>query len=415
VAHDVDDEGVTVPPPGGGEPTASGPAARRRGSLLAGLGAVVLGAVLAVVLLNGTGTGPSGSDVAPGIDTPAADLLQLDYLGPANEYTPANFTLTDQFGQAVSLSHLRGKVVLLSFNDDRCTDLCTLLAQDVVAADRDLGPAARRVVFLSVNVNPFYPQVRYVRQWAQDHGLGHVANWISTTGPVNVLGAIRRRYGVYLSVDARTRTVVHGTELFYIDPAGRVVAVGEYGTNAASTALYAHAMAQMAVDLLPAAERTAVGGPPVPAPTATNASVGAPGPSFSLPILGRSREHLSSTDLRGRYAVLSFWASTCTACRQEMPDVERAYRDLGRDVALVGVDVADRPDAAAAIARRLGATYPLVSDAAGTLAGAYRISGLPFTVILGPRGTVLVRHPGDLTTEQLEYVVRSEDQALGGS
>jgi cytochrome oxidase Cu insertion factor (SCO1/SenC/PrrC family) len=83
------------------------------------------------------------------------------------------------------LSQFRGKAVVLSFNDDRCTDVCTLLAQDIVRADQDLGRTGRsRVAFVSVNVNPFYPQVRYVKQWSDQQDLGSLPNWHFGTAPV---------------------------------------------------------------------------------------------------------------------------------------------------------------------------------------------------------------------------------------
>jgi cytochrome oxidase Cu insertion factor (SCO1/SenC/PrrC family) len=406
-AHDRDEREDEVKAPGGREAGLR----RRRAALFASAG--VLGsALLAMVLFAGTRTGPGSQDVAPGVNVAAANLLQLDVLSPNGQYMAPGFSLSDQYGRTVSLEQWRGRAVVLSFNDDQCRDLCTLLAQDIVAADQDMGAGARRVVFLSVNVNPFYSQVRYVRQWSAQHGLGQVHNWVFTTGPVGSLKAVWRRWGIYVGLDYKDRTVVHGTQLFFVSPTGHVVAIGDFGDNAASTSLYAHSMAQMAVDLLPPAQRSTVGGPVVPMPTQSNATVGAPAPSFRLPLLADPQRQMTSSALRGRYAVLNFWASTCTACAQEMPQIEQAYRELGKKVAFIGVLVSGQRVAAAAFAKHEGATYPLVSDAQGSLAGSYRAPGLPFTAIVGPTGTVLVRHPGAVTTEQLVYVLKSEDPAL---
>lgn len=376
------------------------------------VGASVLVAALLAVILVAKG-GPGGAGLASASvenfsNTPSGSLLELDVLARDNWYKPASFQLTDQNGKPISLGQFRGESVVLTFNDDQCTDLCTLLAQDIVAADRYLGKEVKHVVFLSVNANPFYPQVRYVKAWSDEHGLGRLPNWFYGTGPAKYLAQVWHHYGVYVGLDYKTRTVVHSTELFFINPAGHVAGVGQFGTNDADTSLFSHAMAQFAVDLLPAGQRSPVGGPSAPAPTSTNATVGAPAPAFTLPLLSDPREALSSSALLGKYAVLNFWASTCTVCKQEMPDIEAAYRAVGgKDVAFVGVDVSDKAAAARAFAKRSGATYPLVSDSSGTLSGAYQIPGLPFTAVVGPKGYVLVRHPGALTTEQLKYVVDS--------
>lgn len=403
-----DEERQPGPEPAPSRPATARSAARTR--LLAGVAGLVVAALVAVVLVAGRGSG--APQVAPGLSQPAAALLQLDVLGPRSTAPAPNFTLTDQHGRPVSLSSFRGKAVVLSFNDDQCTDLCTLLAQDVVVADHDLGAAQRQVVFLSVNANPFYPSVAAVAAWTDQHGLGRVRNWVFTTGSPAQLQAVWRLYGAEVEEDPATRTVVHSTGITFIDPAGRIEAAGNFGTAAADTSLYGHALAQMADDLLPASERSPVAGPTAPPPSASGAPIGGRAPTFDLPRLG-GPGRLASTSLygprstAGQVTVLNFWASTCTACAGELPAVEAAFRELRNQAAFVGVDVSDPAGAALRLARRVGLGYPLVADANGGLAGAFAVPGLPFTAIVGPRGTVLVRHPGALTTEQLVYLVQS--------
>lgn len=380
---------------------------RRRIALVA-TGVILAGVLAAVLFTRGSGGSP---DVAPGISAPAARLLTLDVFGPSSVAPAPGFTLTDQYGQAVSLSQFRGKTVVLSFNDDQCLDLCTLLAQDIVVADRDLGPARKDVVFLSVNANPFYPQVSAVRQWTDEHGLGGEPNWLFTTGTPAQIESVWKLYGAEVEMDAATRTVVHSTGLYFIGPGGHQHAFGQFGTNAADTSLFAHSMAQMAVDLLPSSERVTVGGPSVPPPASGDGAIGSRAPGFDLARLNGGGR-LSLASLRGRYTVVNFWASTCTACVGELPHLEAAYKQYSSQVSFVGVAVSDSAAAARVFARRAGITYPLVADHSGVVAGAYAVPGLPFTAIVGPSGTVLVRHPGALTTEQLVYILQDFDPSL---
>lgn len=362
----------------------------------------------------GTLDGSSTSDVLPGINQSAASLIDLSVLSHVSPRRPApNFTLTDQNGHRTSLNAYRGKVVVLSFNDDRCPDLCTLLAQDIVIANRDMGRLTNHVVFLSVNVNPYYPQVSTVKTWTDQHGLGDQPNWVFVTGTPAQLRAVWKLYGAYVQLDPATRTVVHSTALFFIDPRGYEQDIASFGTNAANTSLYAHDVARVAADLVPSGVHESVGGPATASPKQSDAAVGAQAPAFHLPVLGDRHRTLDLSSRRGKYVVLNFWASTCTTCRKVLPHVEAAYRDLGAHVAFVGVDVAENPSAALAFARRVGLSYPLVADAKGSATGAYQINGLPFTAILSPKGKLLVRHPGLLTTEQLEYVLENLDPSLG--
>jgi cytochrome oxidase Cu insertion factor (SCO1/SenC/PrrC family)/thiol-disulfide isomerase/thioredoxin len=374
-------------------------------------GGASLALMLVVVFLLGAVPASPTDEVAPGINAPTAELLQLDMLTGMNVTAPP-FALTDQHGKPMTLAQFKGRSVVLTFNDDRCQDLCTLLAQDVLAANRDLGAAATSVVFVSINANPYYPGIGAVKSWTDDHGLGGTGNWVFGTGSPSQLAATSSDYGVPVEVDPATQDVTHGAEIFFIDPAGHEAAVGQFGTESANTELFAHAMAQMAVDVLPDSHRPTVGGPSATGPAAGGTELGATPAPIVLPKLGADPSTATSTTSPGRYQVVNFWSSTCTACVREMPDLQKEANALNGAVSFVGVDVADQTGAAAAAARSAGSTYPLVADPDGTTAGRFTISGLPSTVILSPTGKVLLRHPGIFTADQLDYLLRSLDPAL---
>src|SRR6202034_4763047 len=65
-----------------------------------------------------------------------------------------NFTLTDQFGQPVSLRSYRGKVVILAFNDSECTTVCPLTTAALVDAKAMRGSAGRQVQLLGIDAHP---------------------------------------------------------------------------------------------------------------------------------------------------------------------------------------------------------------------------------------------------------------------
>ncbi|MGH9056532.1 MAG: redoxin domain-containing protein [Acidimicrobiales bacterium] len=388
------------------------PGARR--ALFAGVG-VALAGILAAVLLSTTSGQASSLPAAlasgpgePGINTATASLLSLAVFGQSGSdgKVAHDFHLTDQNGASVSLSQFRGKAVVLSFNDDQCTDVCTLLAQDIVRADQDLGPVGRsRVVFLAVNVNPFYPQVQYVKQWSDQHDLGNLPNWYFSTGPVPTLEAIWKDYGVYVERDNQDRTVTHSAIMEFIGPSGALEAAASFGQTAVDVDPYSHGMAQMAVDTLPKSQRTPVAGPQATMSGGHGAQLTEQAPDFRLPLLGQGSASLGLASLGGHPVVINFWASSCVDCRAELVAFAQAAKQVP-DVRFVGVDVADpSASAALALARQAGITYPVVADNSGRIATTYQVPDLPTTVFLGPGGKVVVRHPGTLTTENLIYAL----------
>ncbi len=154
-----------------------------------------------------------------------------------------------------------------------------------------------------------------------------------------------------------------------------------------------------------AASRDAVvPGRPVP--------VDRPAPRLSLPRLGgEGAVRVGGAD--GGLTVVNFWASWCTACRTEAPELAslwRAYR--ARSVRFVGVDYGDRTPAALAFARAHGMDYPSGVDPNGSAGDAFGIVGLPTTFIIGPDGRIRYVVTGRIEPASFRAAL---DSVLGGA
>jgi peroxiredoxin len=118
--------------------------------------------------------------------------------------------------------------------------------------------------------------------------------------------------------------------------------------------------------------------------------IGARAPAFSLPRL-EGNGSLSLASLRGKTVVLNFFASWCSPCKREAPDLEslwQRYRSQG--VVVLGVDSGDTRSSVRSFLSAHGVTYPIVFDPAEKLAyGPYALPGMPVTYVLDRQGRIV--------------------------
>ena len=117
--------------------------------------------------------------------------------------------------------YVRGKVVVLQFMDDHCTDICPIVAQGFVDAYRDLGPLAGKVVFAAVNVNPHYRSVPAVAAFSAEHQLNSIPGWHFLTGSLAALRAAWHGYNISVGAPNPNGDIIHTSAIYFIDPEGR--------------------------------------------------------------------------------------------------------------------------------------------------------------------------------------------------
>jgi len=116
-------------------------------------------------------------------------------------------------------------------------------------------------------------------------------------------------------------------------------------------------------------------------------------------------------ELRGKVAVVNFWATWCPECVKETPRMVEAHRKYSaRGYETIAVAVRDQPAAVAEFASRRALPYKVVLDESGEIAkrfGNIRIT--PTTFLIGRDGRVLRRYVGEPKWEEFDRLV---EQAL---
>jgi cytochrome c biogenesis protein CcmG, thiol:disulfide interchange protein DsbE len=128
----------------------------------------------------------------------------------------------------------------------------------------------------------------------------------------------------------------------------------------------------------------------------TAGMVGRPAPEFALARLDDG-EILTNDEMRGRAYVVNLFASWCTPCRAEHPQL-MALRRQG--VEIVGIAYKDRREASVAFLTELGDPFSTVAmDPEGRFGLELGITGVPETFVIGPDGVIRAAYRGPLTEE----------------
>jgi cytochrome oxidase Cu insertion factor (SCO1/SenC/PrrC family) len=314
-----------------------------------------------------------------------------------------DFSLTNQFGQRISLRAFRGKVVILAFTDSECTTVCPLTTQSMLAAKDLLGKEGDRVQLLGIDANPAATKISDVMAYSRSHAM--INQWDFLTGTLPELKAVWQRYDIYVQVTEGQ--IDHTPALYIIDSRGREQKIYLTTMAYASITQAGQVMAQEVARLLPGHPKLAstqslayISGLS-PAKPATLATL----PSGSV-TLGPGKPQLDvffatwlneTSDLRAQLLGLSQYARAAPAAG--LPG-------------LVAVDEeAAEPSLAtvrtylAGLGQPLG--YPVALDTTGRLADGYGVQDQPWYVLTSATGKIVWKHDGWLSEQELTAAVRT--------
>ena len=129
------------------------------------------------------------------------------------------------------------------------------------------------------------------------------------------------------------------------------------------------------------------------------AKVGGPVPNFTLKKL-EGDGTISSASLRGKPAVINFFASWCGPCKAEAKILESASRQYKGRIEFVGIDYNDVASDGRKFLRVHGITFPTVQDGSGQIGDKFGLTGVPETFVVDARGQLVKHIAGTLTLDR---------------
>jgi cytochrome oxidase Cu insertion factor (SCO1/SenC/PrrC family) len=377
----------------------------RRATWLAGL--AVTAALAVAGCSSSASSAPGAQSTAPSSMTQAnAAAMENPNLdtGTSLGGKPApDVKLVNQFGQQMSLSQFRGRVVMLSFEDSECTTVCPLTTQSMVLAKELLGKAGTSVQLLGVDANPDAIKVADVLDYSRVHGM--INQWDFLTGSLTQLRSVWKAYNI--DVQIASGQIDHTPALYLIDQQGRLQKVYLTQMAYSSVTQSAQVLATEVASLLPSHPKLksleSLGTVPAQTPAAT-VSLPAAGGTGSAPAgtvtLGPGQARLvvffatwltETSDLNSELASLNSYAKA--AAGKHLP-------------ALTAVDETVTEPSAAAVTsylHQLGPlSYPVALDETGRLADGYGVQDQPWLELVNKAGKVTWQHDGWVSLAALE-------------
>jgi cytochrome oxidase Cu insertion factor (SCO1/SenC/PrrC family) len=372
---------------------------------------VALCAVAVLGMLAGVAGCSTGSTSGAAASSPAAAANaagmynpNLD-LGSSLGSRPApDFRLTNQFGQPMSLSQFRGKVVMLSFEDSECTTVCPLTTQSMLEAKQLLGAAGDKVQLLGVDANPDATSVADVLAYSRAHGM--VNQWDFLTGSLPQLKSSWRAYDIAVQIEQGQ--IDHTPALFVIDQQGRERKL--YLTQMAYSSIgqSAQVLADEISGLLPGHPRVAS------QQSLATVTVTSPADHATLPSGQGGGGTVALGPGKPRLVMFfATWLAEVYDLKSELIGAN-AYVAAARREGLPQLTAVDETVVEPSVQtvrsylRSLGTAlnYPVALDTTGRVADGYQVQDQPWFVLLSASGQIVWSHDGWLSPSALESAAK---------
>ena len=114
---------------------------------------------------------------------------------------------------------------------------------------------------------------------------------------------------------------------------------------------------------------------------------------------------------KGKKVVLNFWATWCKYCKEEMPDFDEVYKEMGDDVVFMMINLpytrGESVEKAKEYIAENGFSFPVYFDNDQDVYMNYDVSGLPATYIINSDGTFFGYTQGRLPKDALVNAINN--------
>jgi len=116
---------------------------------------------------------------------------------------------------------------------------------------------------------------------------------------------------------------------------------------------------------------------------------------FSLVNSNNESVTLEEVLSKNKVVLINFWATWCTFCVEEMPDLIRLQdKYQARGFTILGVNEGESAQEVSAFVKEMGLNFPVALDSDGAVARNYGVVGIPISYLINSAGKVLGEYHG---------------------
>ena len=108
-----------------------------------------------------------------------------------------------------------------------------------------------------------------------------------------------------------------------------------------------------------------------------------------------SGKKASLADFSGKFLILNFWATWCSPCLKEMPDLDQVYQSLGpKNLVILAVSMGESRERVRKFLKKRNYSFPVMTDPEMEITRLYGVRNIPITYLVDPSGVIIGRALG---------------------
>ena len=124
-------------------------------------------------------------------------------------------------------------------------------------------------------------------------------------------------------------------------------------------------------------------------------------------------EEFTLSEMEGQVVVLNFWATWCSPCVAELPELEQLAEEYAdRGVYLLAINCGESQQKVQDFMDSRELNLNVALDETISALGQFPASGIPFTVYIDPEGVVAYIQPGAYKEDNYGHLAQALDEVL---